>query len=182
MKRIFTNKEQLREAWIGYLSELNTKYHLTIDTNQYCDEESAGDLLNVFLKELNRAIYKGRYGKKYNSIKGFAVREHTYQKKCSFHYHILLAADSNAFDDGYDLPSFDQMNELITKIVSKFRSRAKDNKPKKNYIDDFLLQDYYVDSLEDYLTKNFKNTTLSIKDAGDSICPLGFDNLFFGDA
>lgn len=92
------------------------------------------------------------------------------------HFHILMAEINR-------LPDYDRMKQLIQQQVDYLKPTKTDLWSKKNYIKDFLLQDYINDgtnALENYLTKQFDWKSSSLEQVVDSIGTLGPDDVAFG--
>lgn len=154
-------KEQLRTGYKHMIRNMETKYHLTLSYKYGMNELVCNELLNLLLKFLNRAILKKRYNQCGNFIEGMVVREETFGKE-NIHYHILIT------DREQKMPDKERIEEIIHNKIDLANKRY----GYKNRISDFLLQEYYRGELEDYLTKMFKRTSLSLEDKTNSFCPL----------
>lgn len=152
-----------------------TCFHLTLSFPYSTSEVRTRHLLNTFLKHLNRRIFKHQYDEGYKYIDGFVIREYTYGMETD-HFHILMAEINR-------LPDYDRMKQLIQQQVDYLKPTKTDLWSKKNYIKDFLLQDYINDgtnALENYLTKQFDWKSSSLEQVVDSIGTLGPDDVAFG--
>ncbi|WP_404298053.1 hypothetical protein [Halomonas sp.] len=154
-------EEQYRTAIKHTMKNMDTRYHLTLSFEYGMNERMSNELLNMLLKFINRSILKDRYNKAGQFIDGMAVREVTYAKE-NFHYHLLIA------DKYWMLPDTEKMEALIEKKIASVNKRYNS----KNRISSFCLQEYYRDSLEDYLTKVFKKTSINLFDKMNSFQPL----------
>lgn len=164
-----------KEEVVKWLSGFETKYHLTITFPKYMDEKWSRKLLNQFLTHLNRKTYKNRYNRGESFINGFAIREKTYGMG-NDHYHILL-------HENKWLPERDEMTAFLNKQIKYFRSNYERGLIKKQYINDYYLQDYRNegdDSLENYLSKKFEFLSVPLQEAYDSIGVLGVNGVDFG--
>ena len=72
---VMIERMKVKEEIVEWLSKSNTKYHLTITFPKFTDEVWTRRLLNTFIKNLNRSIYKKRFSESRSCIKGFVVRE-----------------------------------------------------------------------------------------------------------
>ena len=162
-----------RNETIEWLENLPTKYHLTLSFSFNVYERTATNLLNKFLKNLNRRILRDRYNKHDQFIDGLVVMESTPQMN-NVHFHILI------FDREDMLPSFERMEWIITK---KIENTNKNEKP-QNHITKFLLQEYTKPDesghLEKYLTKNFELRSLGYEEKMNRLCPLDRAACSFG--
>ena len=165
----------IKKEVVKWLSKQHIKYHLTITFPKFTDEVWTRRLLNTFIRNLNRAIYKKRFSENKSCLKGFVIRERS-AKMMTDHYHILLS------DHGW-LPTADKMEHLIDKQVKFLKTDLKTGQKKKYYIQDCLLQNYYNhgdDGLENYVSKQFEFLLIDIQKIKDSIGLLGFGEVAFG--
>jgi hypothetical protein len=125
----------------------------------------------VLLKHLNRRIYKNRYTRGEEFIKGFAISEFEFGE--TEHFHILIQDHS-----GY-LPAYERFKELINAQVCYLNGSWK-----KNFIRKYQLDNYYngegLNKLEKYLTKDFKKMEKSPLVVSDSIGLLSEGDVCFG--
>lgn len=164
-----------RKEVVKWLASQNTRYHLTITFIEETSEEWNRKLLNKLLKQMNRNIYKSRYIKGQNYIKGLAIREATRGFNTD-HYHLMLM-------DHEWMPEFHRMNELIGKHINYFGYNEQNKHCKRNFISTYKLQDYYNlgnDGLENYLTKNFEFLCKPVQECIDSIGTLTGGDVIFG--
>nr|WP_156889305.1 hypothetical protein [Halomonas sp. 1513] len=122
---------------------------------------------------INRYFLKGQYNSGNKFFEGIVVRERT-EAMDNYHYHIMLA------DGETILPDYDSLESVVNKKIQTLnKSRTYGNK-----INKFLLQEYYDtegSSLERYVTKAFENTSNSINDCSDAICPIQHAGVSFND-
>ncbi len=167
-----SKNEDLRNAYKEMLHNLPTKYHLTLTFKYSVSERKAVELLNRFLKYLNRAILKNRYELSGHSLQGVVVKENTPSME-NVHFHIMIS------DPEGQLPEFSRMEEIVEKkvrLTNRYESKL-------NRINKHLLQEYYEgdenSSLEQYLTKLFERGSLSMNDKMNAICPMGVERVSF---
>ncbi|NQV70911.1 MAG: hypothetical protein HQ498_12870 [Pseudohongiella sp.] len=182
---ITTDKILLRTEYINWMASFDHRYVLTISFPNRTNHYQTRRLLNLFLKHLNRKIFKNRYRRGLSFIEGFAVREPTPTEDTD-HYHILI------FDEGKWLPDKERFEELILKEAARFREDRRDIGDRKkcrfgrklNYIKTVDLQDYYnifeSNLAERYTTKNFGRVHIPWDIANDSIGLLTKGDVEFG--
>lgn len=167
-----SKNKDLRNAYKEMLHDLPTKYHLTLVFKYHVSERKAVELLNRFLKYLNRAILKNRYELSGQSLQGVVVKENTPSME-TVHFHIMIS------DREGQLPDFSRMEEIVGKKVRL----ANRYESKLNRIEKQLLQEYYVgdesSSLEQYLTKTFERGSLSMNEKMNAICPMSAEGVSF---
>jgi len=160
--------EQCRTAITHIMKNMNTRYHLTLSFTYGVNERKSNELLNLLLKFINRSILKKRYNDGNQFIDGMVIREKTFAKE-NFHYHILVS------DKQKRLPDTESMKKLIEKKIDLVNRRF----DPANQISAFLLQEYYRESLEDYLTKVFNKTSISLVEKINSFQPLDHNGANF---
>lgn len=174
---------RLKQAYIDLLTSEDNKYHLTITFQEGTRDPVALESLNFFIKCLNQHVYGRRYLKKGKYVKGFVAKERCDNR--TLHFHILVR------DPDGDLNGRRPFREAVEAVIPKIRydTRLKDPRTGgrfRGYLiggQGWLLQDYRNDGtsrLEQYLTKNFDDWSVSLEDRNDSIGILGFTDVQFG--
>lgn len=167
-----SNNENLRSAYRKMFQSLPTRYHLTLTFKFGVNERVAVNLLNDFLKYINRAIFKMRYTMEGKSLEGFVVKEST-PSMANVHFHIII------LDAEGRLPDHTRMSEIIENKIRTANLTVNE----LNQINKYQLQNYYEgndnSSLEQYLTKIFERRGLTTIDKMNSICPMGAGRVSF---
>ena len=164
-KRLLPRQIIYRLSYEILLSTPTNTYFLTINKlgNLGNDKNKSRKLMKEFIKRLRqRAI--GRKNRSY--LTGFVIEERGHDE--SYHYHIILNDPNNALTN--DLTTFYKQVELT--IASLNRSCFSSNNFTSNSLtaipkDCWDVQEYYKQTLEEYVTKNFENTDAIA--AGDTI-------------
>ena len=171
----YKDRDENRSAYIELLAGLDTRYQLTLSFTKGTFETKSKELLNEFLKRVNRKIYKGRYNRGETFLRGFVVREFTYGMDTD-HYHILI-------EDSPYMPNTKRMEAIIDKKVAGLNKSLRNDKRSNSCIESAYLQDYYNEGdnkLEKYLTKVFEKQSYSIEKAADCIGYLTDSKVDFG--
>lgn len=205
------SRTDLREAWKKTLKRQDTRYHLTITFPANTPQRETRRLLNRFIRHLNRKIYNRHYKRGTAFLRGYAVEEYTHSFN-TYHYHIAIAdheylpnkdeldaiirkqllifngqhlCTDRSLETQYktELRLQQTENDVLRAIINK-PSRELKQRKKKNYIETYLLQDYYDDgvkSLEHYVTKNFELYSFTLDEVSASIGLLSERDVLFGD-
>lgn len=157
-----------RTDCIDLMTDLNSRYHITLTLTKFTPEKVGRKLLNLLLKQLNRVIYRKRYSDGKSFLTGVVVQEYSHCME-TIHFHGLIE------DEPY-LPDLLRFDELVGKQIRDIRR----SNP-KYYITDHLVQEYVNDGddkLERYLTKQFEfRGNRSLNNIGLLTC----DDVIFGD-
>jgi hypothetical protein len=164
----YSKSQILRNAYKKMFRESNSRYHLTLTFKFGVNVRVAENLLNDFLVYVNRYIFKGRYKKSGQALKGFVVKEMTPSMQ-SCHFHIIIS------DPEGRLPDLDRMEEIIGKKIENVNRKE----TSLNQIGRHLLQNYYEGNLEQYLTKIFERTDLTNQEKMKAISPLDSASVSF---
>tara|TARA_R110000822_G_scaffold87042_1_gene202650 strand:- start:460 stop:876 length:417 start_codon:yes stop_codon:yes gene_type:complete len=129
----------------------------------------------MLIKNLNRKIYKKRYDQGKSCIQGVAVRERTPELSTD-HFHMII-------ENSNSLPGYERFDALLKHQIQLLGGNSRYGTPKKNYIADYKLQNYYNsgdNKLEAYLTKNFNALGRPLDLIIDDIGIMG-DSVMFGE-
>lgn len=165
-------KARTRDEIIRWLKDLNTRYHLTIKFGkpipEYQAEREANRLLSIVHEE-----YFRRHSP--DHLAGYCFRE--YQQRGVVHYHLLIE-DHPVFKAKRNQHK-DLQRVLEDACLILGREVAGDNRKERCYpidpFEGFLLQNYYEDRLESYLTKSLEDRHWDF----DFIAPLGYEGFRF---
>lgn len=154
---------------IEFMRKLGCQYVLTTKNRYNTKQPICREKLSTLFRYLNRDIYKGRYIKELNYLKGFAIEEFKILEN-TWHYHILIKYCPY-------LPEYDEFDELIKRKVEAIKRQDQNN-----YVDDPFLQNYYnygEDNLEHYVSKDFIDGYLIGDDNGATVGLLGPGDVVF---
>jgi hypothetical protein len=158
----------LRKGYIELLKNMNTKFHFTITFRYGLSGTLVEETLNEILKQINRAILKDQYNIHGLYISGVAVKQMTREMN-NPHFHILV--------EGKDLylPEFKRFDEIIQKKKEFINKSSRF----KNNITSCYLQDYYDGNLEQYVTRDFEDLSLSLNEKSNRIYPINLYGVKF---
>lgn len=148
--------DQMRSAFIEHLQSKNTKYHITITFQSNANQQEATNTLNALLKIVNHEYFNQ---KRNECLTGYAFKETKEDK--SFHFHLLIF-DHKAFYATRNISkNFETvLRDAANRIVDTYTTK---NNQKVTYHPihpeiGIHFQEYYQDSLEDYLMKEARKT------------------------